>query len=119
MTDAAERATRRDFLVLAGGAFAAIGSAAALWPALDSLNPDAAEWATATTEVDLTPIKAGQAITVMWRGQPTFVRHRTVAEIEQAAATPVSHLPDRRAGNAGLPEAAPASDDNRVKHGHE
>ena len=119
MTELAKHATRRDFLVIAGGAFAAVGSAAALWPAIDSMNPDAAEWALANLEVDLAPIAEGQAITVMWRRQPTFVRHRTKDEIAAATAAPVAGLLDRHAANASLPEAAAARDDNRVKFGHE
>ncbi len=77
---------RRDFLVLAAGAFASIGSAAALWPAIDSLNPAADVRATAQITVDLSLIVLGQRITVMWQGRPVFIEHRTPQAIAAARA---------------------------------
>ena len=73
--------TRRDVLLVAAGGFAAIGGAMALWPLLDQMNPDASTLSLATTEVDIAPIEPGQALTVMWRGKPIFIRHRTEEEI--------------------------------------
>jgi Rieske Fe-S protein len=61
---------RRDFLVLAGNTFAAVGGAAVLWPFVQQMNPDASALAMASIEVDLAPVKEGQAITVMWRSRP-------------------------------------------------
>jgi ubiquinol-cytochrome c reductase iron-sulfur subunit len=103
----AEEPTRRDFLTVAAGAFAAVGGAMALWPFIAQMNPDASTQALASVEVDLTPVQPGQAITVMWRGKPVFIRNRTPEEIEQARATPLSELPD------------PEPDRDRVKPGHE
>ena len=108
-------ATRRDFLTVAAGSWAAVGAAATLWPLVQQMNPDASTQALASIEVDLAPIKEGQAITVMWRGKPVFIRNRTRAEIEKATATKVSDLPDKSARNDALPETAPATDANRVK----
>ena len=68
----------------------------------------------ATTEVDLSPVEEGQAITVMWRGKPIFIRHRTTKEIEEAKAVPLDDLIDPIARNANLPEDAPATDENRA-----
>ena len=34
------------------------------------------------------------SVSVVWRGKPVFVRHRTKAEIEEAAAVELSDLPD-------------------------
>src|SRR5262249_58810567 len=68
----------------------------------------------ATTEVDSSQVDTGQAITVMWRGKPIFIRHRTDAEIAKAKDTPLADLPDRLARNANLPEDAPADDANRA-----
>ena len=62
--------SRRDVILIAAGGFAAIGAAAALWPLLDQMNPDQSALSIATTEVDLSHVEAGQAITVMWRGKP-------------------------------------------------
>src|SRR5690606_6859267 len=46
--------------------------------------------------VDLTPIQPGQAITVMWRGKPVFVRHRTPEEIAKAEADDGANLIDKQ-----------------------
>ncbi|NKC31981.1 ubiquinol-cytochrome c reductase iron-sulfur subunit [Falsiroseomonas selenitidurans] len=86
--------TRRDFLVLTTGAFAAVGVGAVVWPFISSMNPARDVLALASTEVDLTPIAVGQAVTVVWRGKPVFVRHRTAEEIQVARATPLSELKD-------------------------
>ena len=75
---------RRDFLMVAAGSFAAVGAVGAVWPLVDQMNPDASAKALASIEVDLSPIKEGQAVTVMWRGKPVFIRKRTAAEIKQA-----------------------------------
>ena len=97
--------TKRDFLTLVAGAGAAVGAGAMAWPLIDSMNPSKDVLALSSIEVDLKPIQAGQAITVMWRGKPTFVRHRTPEEIKEAAK------------NEGLLD--PATDKERVKAGKE
>src|SRR5690606_17905291 len=86
--------TRRDFLYLATGAVGAIGVASAIWPFIDQMNPAADVLALSTTDVDLSPIQQGQAITVVWRGKPVFIRHRTPEEIEMARAVDLKALPD-------------------------
>jgi ubiquinol-cytochrome c reductase iron-sulfur subunit len=106
--------SRRDVILIAAGGFTAIGTAAALWPLLDQMNPDASTLSLATTDVDLAPIEVGQAITVMWRGKPIFIRHRTAPEIEQAKVTPLDDLIDPLARNVNLPDDAPATDENRA-----
>jgi ubiquinol-cytochrome c reductase iron-sulfur subunit len=78
----------------------------ALWPFISQMNPDASTQALASIEVDLAPVKEGQAITVMWRGKPVFIRNRTPQEIKIAESTPLSDLPD------------PETDAHRVKPGH-
>ena len=45
-------------------------------------------------------IVAGQAVTVMWRGKPVFIRHRTPQEIEAARAVPLSELKDPQTDQA-------------------
>ena len=112
---------RRDFLVVAGDAFVAVGAASLIWPFVDQMNPDAGALALATVEVDLDSLKEGQAITVMWRGTPIFIRHRTAKEIEEAKATKISALVDEKARNenANIPADAPATDQNRTIKGHE
>jgi ubiquinol-cytochrome c reductase iron-sulfur subunit len=95
--------TRRDFLYLTAAAMGLAGTAAVAWPIIDSMNPAADVRALASTEVDLSPIEEGMAITVLWRGNPVFVRHRTAAEIETARGVPLDVLPD------------PETDEARVK----
>lgn len=113
----AEEPNRRDFLIIAGNAFIAVGAAATMWPFIDQMNPDAGAQALASVEIDLSPVKEGQAITAMWRGKPIFIRNRTPEEVKEAEAVPVADLPDQSARNDLLPEATPALDANRVKEG--
>jgi ubiquinol-cytochrome c reductase iron-sulfur subunit len=86
--------TRRDFLQLVTASFAAVGVGAMAWPFISSMNPARDVLALSTTEVDLSPIATGSAVTVMWRGKPVFVRNRTEEEIKEARAVPISQLPD-------------------------
>jgi len=106
-TDTKKTSTRRDFLYIATGAVGAVGTAAAVWPLIDQMNPDASVLALSTIEVDLSSIRVGEAITVMWRGQPIFVRYRTEDNIAQSKATPISELKD------------PQTDAERVTEGYE
>lgn len=115
----ADGSSRRDFIVIAAQAFAGVGAAAALWPFISQMNPDASATALASTEVDLAPVKEGQAITVVWRGKPVFIRNRTAAEVKAAQEVNVADLLDASARNATLPEKAPATDINRTKKSHE
>jgi ubiquinol-cytochrome c reductase iron-sulfur subunit len=105
--------TRRDFLYIATGAVAVVGAGMAAWPFIDQMNPSSAVLALASIEIDLTPIQVGQAVTFKFRGHPLFVRRRTAKEIAEAAAVPVSDLPDPIARNDNLPDGAPATAANR------
>ncbi len=89
-----EGVERRDFLVLAAGAMGAVGAASFVWPLVDSMNPSAEVLALSTVEVNLEPIEAGQAITIVWQGKPVFVRHRTEKEIAEAKEVVVADLRD-------------------------
>jgi len=102
----ADGTTKRDFLTLVTGATAAVGIGAIVWPLIDTMNPPADVLALSATEVTLTPIPEGQGITVVWRGKPIFVRHRTAQEIKEAEDTPLNQLSD------------PQPDSERVKPGH-
>src|SRR5262245_54687004 len=99
--------TRRDFLYLATGAMGAAGIAAVAWPFIDQMNPSADVLALSTTEVDISKIQVGQAITVMWRGSPVFVRRRTPEEIKAAQDVNLADLKD------------PQPDSERVQAGKE
>lgn len=118
MTADVEDPNRRDILVVAASAFSVVGAASLIWPFIDQMNPDAGAQALASTEVDLGPVKEGQAITIMWRGKPVFVRHRTAEEIERARNVPLDELPDPISRNDNEP-GLPATDENRTLPGHE
>ena len=105
---------RRDFLLIATGAMAAVGTAFAAWPFVAQMNPDASALALASIEVDLAGIEPGQSVTIMWRGKPVFIRSRTEAEIQAARDVPLDELRDPLARNANLDENAPATDENRA-----
>ncbi|MBW6401796.1 ubiquinol-cytochrome c reductase iron-sulfur subunit [Roseomonas sp. HJA6] len=95
--EASADGTRRDFLTLVTGAFVAVGTGAITWPFIDSASPARDVLARSTTEADLAPIEVGQAVTVVWRGKPVFIRHRAAKEIEEARQTPLSDLKDPEA----------------------
>lgn len=94
--------TRRDFLYLAAGAMGAVGTGAAVWPLIASMNPSAEVLALASTEVDLSPVSVGQRITVTWRGNPVFIDHRTPEQITEAEATALDELPDPETDEARI-----------------
>ena len=110
---------RRDFLYIATGAVGAVGAALAVWPLINQMNPDASVLALASVEVDLAPIAEGQAITIKWRGNPVFIRHRTQAEIDAAKSVNIEELPDPLARSANVKDGDPATDLNRVVDGKE
>lgn len=97
--------SRRDFLILTTGAFVAVGSLAALWPFVNSMNPAADIRAQASADIDLSAVEEGQSVTVLWRGKPVFIRHRTPAEIEDARQVSVDDLPDPEADNQRVQRA--------------
>jgi ubiquinol-cytochrome c reductase iron-sulfur subunit len=102
-----EGGTRRDFLYLATGAVGAVGVASLLWPFIDQMNPAADVLALSTTEVDIAKIAEGQRVTVMWRGSPVFIDHRTAEDIKAAQDVNIAELRD------------PQPDSARVKPGKE
>ena len=79
-----------------------------LWPLVTQMNPDASTIAAgAPIEVDLSPIGVGQDIKVFWRGKPIYIMNRTKQQVAEARAVAVDSLRD------------PASDQSRVKSGHD
>ena len=55
-------------------------------------------------KLDLTRIEEGKSKTVMWRGKPLFIKHRTSKEIEEAQNVDIDNLPH------------PQNDKDRVKN---
>jgi ubiquinol-cytochrome c reductase iron-sulfur subunit len=114
-----EPVNRRDFIHIAAAAFTGAGAVAALWPLIDQMNPDASALSLASVEIDLAPVKPGQAITIMWRGKPVFIRNRTPEEVKSAQDVNVEDLRDPYARVLDKPENTPATDAERTKAGHE
>jgi ubiquinol-cytochrome c reductase iron-sulfur subunit len=92
--------TRRDFLYIATATAAGLGAASGLWPFIDSMNPTADVLALSSTEIDVSPIEVGQAITVLWRGKPVFIRRRSKDEIAKARADDTAQLIDPQPDSA-------------------
>ena len=100
-----KKVNRRDFLFTASYTVGAVGLGAVVWPLVDQMNPDKAQQALATTEVDISQIEPGKSITVLWRGKPVFLKRRTQEEITEARSVNLNDLPD------------PQKDEDRVKKG--
>ena len=75
---------RRDFINIAAVSFVGVGGVVSLLPLINQMNPSADVLALASTEIDLSGIKVGQAIKTTFRSQPLFVRHLTPQEIAEA-----------------------------------
>ena len=97
---------RRDFLFTATYAIGAVGVGAVVWPLIDQMNPDASVKALASTEVDVSTVKPGNTITVLWRGKPVFIRRRTQEEIDEARSVKMEDLihPEKDEDRAKNPE---------------
>jgi ubiquinol-cytochrome c reductase iron-sulfur subunit len=100
-------AGKRDFIYVATAAVGIVGVGAVVWPLINQMNPDASVLALSSTEVDLSKIETGSAVTIKWRGSPVFVRNRTQKEIDDARAVPMDQLKD------------PETDEARVMKGHD
>lgn len=95
--------TRRDFLYVATAAVGAVGTAAATWPLVVQMNPDASTIAAAAPiDVDLKPIAEDQSSN--FRG----AANRSLSVIGPARRSRIARLVDLRS----LPD--PESDTVRV-----
>mgnify|MGYP001808167396 FL=1 len=101
--DKSGKKNRREFLFTASYTVGAVGLGATIWPFIDQMNPDSSVKALATTEVDISQIEPGKAITVLWRGKPVFVKRRTPEEIADAKKVKLESLKH------------PEKDEDRVK----
>ncbi len=66
------------------------------------MDPAADVLALSSVEVNIEPVEAGSGLTVVWRGKPIFVRHRTPEEIKQDEDVKLAQLID------------PATDESRA-----
>ncbi|HEX3916896.1 MAG TPA: ubiquinol-cytochrome c reductase iron-sulfur subunit [Caulobacteraceae bacterium] len=105
VTHEAPDPSRRDFINIAAVVATVGGVAAVAWPFIDQLNPSADTLALSSIEYDVAKVPLGQQVTVLYRKQPLFVRHRTPKEIAAAVADDHAQLRD------------PATDASRVKPG--
>ncbi|HYN40102.1 MAG TPA: ubiquinol-cytochrome c reductase iron-sulfur subunit [Rhodospirillales bacterium] len=85
---------RRQFLYISSIAAGFAGLNFFVWPFVQSMNPAADVQAAASTQVDVSKIAPGESVTVVWRGKPVFVRHRTPEDIEAAVAADSEAMPD-------------------------
>ena len=60
-----DNAPRRDFLLISTTTLGVAGVGLAMWPFIHSINPAKDVLALSSTEVDLSAIEVGQAVTVM------------------------------------------------------
>ncbi len=86
--------SRRDFIVVATYSMGAVGAGAAIWPIINQMNPAADTLALASTEVNISSLEEGQALTVKWRGKPVFIRRRTKEEILDSRNVEIDALRD-------------------------
>lgn len=86
--------SRRDFIQIASAVVGAGGAAALAWPFIDQMNPAADTRALASVEIDMSKAELGSQISVLWRGRPIFVRHRTPEQIAAAAQDDAAALRD-------------------------
>lgn len=61
---------------------------------LSQFMPSKSSLALANVEVEVGDIPMGKTVTIMWRGKPVFLRHRTDSEIEDMRNVPLELLPD-------------------------
>ena len=86
--------TRRDFLNLLAGGSGSVFVGLSLWPFIDGLNPAEDTLALSSVDVSLEAIEQGMSVTVLWRGKPVFIRHRTPEMIAAAQTVDEEDLPD-------------------------
>jgi ubiquinol-cytochrome c reductase iron-sulfur subunit len=86
--------SRRDFLTILTVAAGALGIAATIWPFIDALAPDAGRNAVARPIIDVAGIPENTGITVMWAGQPIYIRRLTKAQIAASQNVVPGSLPD-------------------------
>ena len=68
---------RRTFLYTMAGVMGTAGACATAVPFIRALEPAADTVAAGVTDFDVSTVEPGMMKTIMWRGQPVFVVHRT------------------------------------------
>ncbi len=106
--------SRRDFLYYATAGAGVVATGAAVWPLINQMNPSADVRALASIEVDVSGVAEGTQLTVLWRGKPVFIRHRTADEIKAGRDVKPADLVDNSAENDNLPPGQDGGDANRT-----
>ena len=99
---------RRDFIFIMTGAVAAGGAAALAWPLIDQMNPSADTLAFSSIEYAYAKVAVGQQVSVLWRKQPVFIRHRTPARSQPLSPTTTPRCAIRRPTPAGTRRGWPS-----------
>ena len=94
MSKKRKKKSRRNFIHQASGALGVVAVASAGWPLVDQMNPSKDVEALSKIEIDLSDLAEGKSTTVMWRGKPLFIKHRTTKEIDEANRVNIDDLPD-------------------------
>ena len=81
--DKLKKSSRRDFIHISSGVTVVAVACFSAWPLIDQMNPSADILSFSTIEVDLSLLKQGQSMSVLWRGKPLFIRYRTDDEIKE------------------------------------
>ncbi|HLG86794.1 MAG TPA: ubiquinol-cytochrome c reductase iron-sulfur subunit [Alphaproteobacteria bacterium] len=90
-----EGQTRRDFLFLTAATTGVVATAAVLWAMVDSMEPSADVIAAgAPLDVDISQIKPGQQIVVLWRAHPVYIANRTQPLLDRLQHSDTSRLSD-------------------------
>lgn len=86
MSDEVDK-SRRNFLTAATAGMGAVGVAFTAVPFISSWAPsERAKALGAPVEVDVSKLEPGAMMTVMWRGSPIYIVHRTKEMLDQLAA---------------------------------
>lgn len=86
--------SRRDFIHIATGTFAAVLPAYIGWKFIDSMSPARDTLAASSTDFDVTTAMEGSEVRILLGGKPIFIRHRTEKEIADAQSVDVADLKD-------------------------
>ncbi len=105
------KVTRREFLYPVSAGVGAATAGLGLWAVLRAAAPVPS--VPQTLLVDLAGLGAGAEMTVIFRGRPFLIRHRTPQAIAAAEAEDGAALNDPLARNANLGPDTPATDVNR------
>lgn len=68
--------TRRSFLTLLTASSVSVGGVALIWPFLNSLNTQNTTIEHSFIDVDISSLKEGQQVTVIWQNHPVFILNR-------------------------------------------